>query len=288
MRCLVIADLHYSLPQFDWLLSAAPQFDLVILAGDALDIGSRVDFRAQIVVVKKYLAQLAGTTRVILCSGNHDLDQRSPEGEKISRWIGEARELGIACDGDSLTVGDTAVHGMSLVGRTAGQAGDRQPASRGRRAAAGAMDLGPSRAGGEFADELGRQAFLRRRRTRAMDRKLPAFHGDLGSCASIALHPRRLMVRSTWRYLGVQRRPSGRPPARPYRTRYRRGSGILARGRRRAIYRTQRAVAAAGRTGRRAGGVAHILGSDCRSEPGETFIGGRLIMLCRISPTIAR
>ncbi len=107
MRCLVIADLHYSLPQFDWLLSAAPQFDLVILAGDALDIGSRVDFRAQIVVVKKYLALLAGTTRVILCSGNHDLDQRSPEGEKISRWIGEARELGIACDGDSLTIGDT-------------------------------------------------------------------------------------------------------------------------------------------------------------------------------------
>ena len=37
MRCLVVADLHYSLPQFDWLLSAAPQFDLVIFAGDALD-----------------------------------------------------------------------------------------------------------------------------------------------------------------------------------------------------------------------------------------------------------
>ena len=89
MRCLVVADLHYSLPQFDWLLSAAPQFDLVILAGDALDIGSRVDFRAQIVVVKKYLALLPATTRVILCSGNHDLDQRNPEGEKISRWIGE-------------------------------------------------------------------------------------------------------------------------------------------------------------------------------------------------------
>ena len=50
MRCLVVADLHYSLPQFDWLLSAAPQFDLVIFAGDALDLGSAVDFRAQIVV----------------------------------------------------------------------------------------------------------------------------------------------------------------------------------------------------------------------------------------------
>jgi hypothetical protein len=79
----------------------------VIFAGDALDIGSMVDFRAQIVVMKKYLALLASKTRVILCSGNHDLDERNAEGEKISRWISEVRELGIACDGDGLTVGDT-------------------------------------------------------------------------------------------------------------------------------------------------------------------------------------
>ncbi|WP_407120510.1 metallophosphoesterase [Bradyrhizobium sp. STM 3561] len=107
MRCLVVADLHYSLPQLDWLVSAASQFDLVIFAGDALDIGSMVDFRAQIVVVKKYLALLAATSRVILCSGNHDLDERNAEGEKISRWISEVRELGIACDGDSLNIGGT-------------------------------------------------------------------------------------------------------------------------------------------------------------------------------------
>src|SRR6266702_4056537 len=107
MRCLIVADLHYSLPQFDWLLSAAPRFDLVIFAGDALDVGSSVDFRAQIVVVKKYLALLSGLTRVILCSGNHDLDERNPQGEKIARWIGDVRELGIACDGDSLTSGET-------------------------------------------------------------------------------------------------------------------------------------------------------------------------------------
>src|SRR5215831_16805286 len=107
MRCLIVADLHYSLPQFDWLLSAAPQFDLVIFAGDALDIGSAVDFRAQILVVKKYLSLLSERTRLILCSGNHDLDERSAEGEKIARWIGEVRELGIICDGDSLTIADT-------------------------------------------------------------------------------------------------------------------------------------------------------------------------------------
>ncbi|MFK4511977.1 metallophosphoesterase [Bradyrhizobium daqingense] len=106
MRCLVVADLHYSLPQFDWLVSAAAQFDLVIFAGDALDIGSIVDFRAQIVVVKKYLALLAAQTRVIVCSGNHDLDERNADGEKISRWISQLREIGIACDGDSLVIGE--------------------------------------------------------------------------------------------------------------------------------------------------------------------------------------
>jgi Icc-related predicted phosphoesterase len=58
-------------------------------------------------VVKKYLSLLSARTRVILCSGNHDLDERSAEGEKISRWVGEVRELGIACDGDSLAIGDT-------------------------------------------------------------------------------------------------------------------------------------------------------------------------------------
>lgn len=106
MRCLVVADLHYSLPQFDWLLNAAPHFDVVIIAGDALDIGSVVDFRAQIVVVRKYLARLSEFTRVILCSGNHDLDERDEAGEKISRWIGDVGP-GIAHDGDSLTIGDT-------------------------------------------------------------------------------------------------------------------------------------------------------------------------------------
>ena len=107
MRCLVVADLHYSLPQFDWLVSAAPHFDLVVIAGDALDIGSIVDFRAQIVVVQKYLELLSDKTRIILCSGNHDLDERDEAGEKISKWIGEAGSLGIAHDGESLTIGDT-------------------------------------------------------------------------------------------------------------------------------------------------------------------------------------
>src|SRR5256885_12199049 len=101
MRCLVVADLHYSLPQFDWLLKAAPQFDLVIFAGDALDIASAVDFRAQIVVVEKDLSLLSAITPGIVWSGNTDLHDRRPEGEKNARWIGEIGELRIGFGGDS-------------------------------------------------------------------------------------------------------------------------------------------------------------------------------------------
>jgi hypothetical protein len=56
-------------------------------------------------VVKSYLARPARITGVILCSANHYLE-RNPEGEKIARWVGGLRELGIACDGDSLAMGN--------------------------------------------------------------------------------------------------------------------------------------------------------------------------------------
>lgn len=107
MRCLFVADLHYSLPQFDWLLRAAAGYGLTVLAGDALDLGSIADFRAQTLVVRKYLQRLAGVTRLIVCSGNHDLDSRGEAGEKVARWIEDLRAMNIATDGDSLTIGGT-------------------------------------------------------------------------------------------------------------------------------------------------------------------------------------
>jgi Icc-related predicted phosphoesterase len=107
MRCLVVADLHYALPQFDWLLDAAPAFDVVVLAGDALEIASLVDFRAQAVVVKTYLARIAALTRVIVCSGNHDLDERGDDGEKVAHWVRGLDRLGITCDGESTIIAGT-------------------------------------------------------------------------------------------------------------------------------------------------------------------------------------
>lgn len=74
MRILAVADLHYSLPQLDWVLENAPDFDVVVLAGDLLELASLVDRRAQSVVVRKYFSRLRAVTRLVICSGNHDPD----------------------------------------------------------------------------------------------------------------------------------------------------------------------------------------------------------------------
>jgi Icc-related predicted phosphoesterase len=107
MRCLFVSDLHYSLPQFDWLLDAAGGYDMVVFAGDALDVGSIVDFRAQTLVVRKYFERMARKTRLIFCTGNHDLDSRSETGEKIARWIEGVGAPGVAVDGEAFLLGDT-------------------------------------------------------------------------------------------------------------------------------------------------------------------------------------
>ena len=58
-------------------------------------------------VVKKYLSLLASRTRVILVLGQSRPRRTQPRRREDSRWVGEVRGLGIACDGDNLTIGDT-------------------------------------------------------------------------------------------------------------------------------------------------------------------------------------
>jgi Icc-related predicted phosphoesterase len=107
MRCLVVADLHYSLPQYDWVVNVAGQFDLVIVAGDHLDLSSLVEGRAQTVVIRKYIELLRSKTQVITCSGNHDLDSRDLAGEKVAKWISDFGAAGIPSDGQSFVFEDT-------------------------------------------------------------------------------------------------------------------------------------------------------------------------------------
>lgn len=104
MKALIVADLHYSLRQFDWLLRVAPDYDLVIIAGDLLDIAGHCDLDVQILVVTKYLARISRQTRLVTCSGNHDGDTRNEADEFIAEWLQDVREERVHVDGESVDV----------------------------------------------------------------------------------------------------------------------------------------------------------------------------------------
>lgn len=102
MRLLFVADLHYALKQFDWVVGQAGAFDCVMIGGDLLDLGSGLDPDVQIVVVEKYLDRIASQTRLIVSSGNHDGDARNEADESVARWLQELRAPGRFVDGDRI------------------------------------------------------------------------------------------------------------------------------------------------------------------------------------------
>ena len=136
MRLLLVSDLHYSLPLFDWVAGVATDFDVVVMAGDHLDLASLVNGRAQATVVRKYFDRLRVKTRLLICSGNHDLDSKNEASEWMARWLLSWRNDGVLSDGESTKIGDivfTACHwwdglvSQAAVGRQLAKAAkDRQ------------------------------------------------------------------------------------------------------------------------------------------------------------------
>ena len=108
VRYLVASDLHYSLPQLDWIHERAGDFDAVVLAGDLLDTQALVDIGAQIALVSPYLQHLADETRVVVCSGNHDLTARRTDGEKSAAWL-QSVDPRVVTDGAALRIGDDLI-----------------------------------------------------------------------------------------------------------------------------------------------------------------------------------
>ncbi|HSH94749.1 MAG TPA: metallophosphoesterase family protein [Roseimicrobium sp.] len=106
---LFVADLHYALKQFDWLIANAANYDTVIIGGDLLDLGSALDIDVQIVVVEKYLGRLCEKTRLMVSSGNHDGDSRSEADESICRWLKDVRSGKLFVDGDSVDIDGTLI-----------------------------------------------------------------------------------------------------------------------------------------------------------------------------------
>jgi Icc-related predicted phosphoesterase len=106
VRLLVVSDLHYRLPHYDWLVGAAESVDAVAVVGDLADVVSPVPHDVQTVVLEKYLRHLAERATVLVSSGNHDLDGPGEDGEQVARWLGDVVGEGIHADGTSVDVGD--------------------------------------------------------------------------------------------------------------------------------------------------------------------------------------
>lgn len=106
VRILLVSDLHYTLPQLDWVVHCAPAFDLVVIAGDHLDVSSPVSLDAQSVVLLRYFSLMKPGRFLVLASGNHDLTGTDHRGERAAVWLPESRRPGVVTDGDSLVVED--------------------------------------------------------------------------------------------------------------------------------------------------------------------------------------
>ncbi len=102
MKMLFVADLHYTLKQFDWVMANATKYDPIIIGGDLLDLSSALDPDIQIAVIEKYLYRLLQQTRVVVCSGNHDLDSRNAAGEAVAGWLYDAKAANLFLDGTSV------------------------------------------------------------------------------------------------------------------------------------------------------------------------------------------
>lgn len=103
MRLLLVSDLHYTLKQYDWVDSVADRFDVVVIAGDHIDIAGFADSKAQIVVLTRVLRAIGAKTRLVVSSGNHDLNGFNDAGEKVARWLQRACGDTIVGDGGSLS-----------------------------------------------------------------------------------------------------------------------------------------------------------------------------------------
>jgi Icc-related predicted phosphoesterase len=109
MRLLFVADLHYSLKQFDWLLAHARGYDVAVIGGDLLDLSSALEADVQIAIVEKYFGLLRQHARLVVSSGNHDGDSRNAADESVAGWLRDARGERLHVDGDSFDLGDTRI-----------------------------------------------------------------------------------------------------------------------------------------------------------------------------------
>src|SRR6201981_1575170 len=105
MKILTTADLHYR-EQWFRLLSRAPEWDLVCIAGALLDMFNAEPRIVQARTVSRWIRELAKVTRVAICSGNHDNAGRQISADRAPVYAGR---LALGRGRKTLTHGSTHV-----------------------------------------------------------------------------------------------------------------------------------------------------------------------------------
>ena len=59
--------------------------------------------------MKKYLKKIGDQTPLLVCSGNHDGNDRNEADEYIATWLQDARDRQVYVDGDNVFFGDTLI-----------------------------------------------------------------------------------------------------------------------------------------------------------------------------------
>jgi Icc-related predicted phosphoesterase len=79
VKLLLTADLHFHIPWFDWLREIAPDYDLVAIGGDLLDLDSQQGMALQLIYLYEWVQYfLKRPTSLALCTGNHDFPSGAP------------------------------------------------------------------------------------------------------------------------------------------------------------------------------------------------------------------
>ena len=219
MRILVVSDLHYRLPHYDWLLGAAERVDAVALVGDLADVVSPVPHDVQTVVVTKYLGLLAERTRVFAASGNHDLDGPGAHGEQVASWLRRLDRSGLHVDGSSVDIGDTRVTVCPWWDGPTTREEVGRPARRGGGRPARPVGLALPRAAGRHGPVPRRPAYVPGPGPRGLDRRARTRRRPLRPHPPGAVDRERLLARPARRHLGVQRRQGDRAGARSHHPR---------------------------------------------------------------------
>ena len=88
MKLLLTADLHFHIDRFRWLIEQAPNYDLVCIVGDLLDMFEVKSTREEAGEVTRLIKELADIVPVAVCSGNHDNADRLVSHDRTSAYEG--------------------------------------------------------------------------------------------------------------------------------------------------------------------------------------------------------